>query len=54
MKIVCGILTEDPEGGPDRIPFGTFKTIYHYLASLSGSIGQQQIDELYAYLDEDV
>ncbi|XP_003500185.1 ropporin-1-like protein [Cricetulus griseus] len=34
MKNVCEILTEDPEGGPARIPFDTFSYIYQYLSGL--------------------
>ena len=54
MKIICSILTEDPDGGPDRIPFDTFKTLYQYLASLSESITQEHVEEVFAYLEDDV
>ena len=54
MKIICSILTDDPDGGPDRIPFETFKTLYYYLAGLSGDINQEQIDDVFAYLEDDV
>jgi len=54
MRIVCQILTSDPDGGASRIEFETFKTLYQYLASLSGEISQAQIDGVITYLQEDV
>ena len=54
MKIICSILTKDPNGGPDRIPFDTFKTLYYYLAGLSGDISLEHIEEVFAYLEDDV
>jgi len=54
MKIICSILTRDPQGGASRIPFEAFKEHYQYLASLSGEISQSQIDEVIHYLEEDV
>ena len=54
MKIICLILTKDPQGGASRIPFETFKIHYQYLASLSGEISQSQIDEVLHYLENDV
>ncbi|XP_048224343.1 ropporin-1-like protein [Perognathus longimembris pacificus] len=38
MKHLCEILTQDPEGGPARIPFETFAYIYRYLAGLDPNI----------------
>ena len=54
MKIICTILTDDPQGGADKIPFETFKILYQYLASLSGEISQSQIDDVIRYLGDDV
>ena len=54
MKIICTILTSDPQGGANRIPFESFKEHYQYLASLSGEISQAQIDDVIHYLEEDV
>lgn len=54
MKIICSILTNDPQGGASRIPFESFKDHYQYLASLSGEISQTQIDDVLRYLEEDV
>ncbi|XP_048832457.1 ropporin-1-like protein [Brienomyrus brachyistius] len=44
LKHACEILTEDPEGGPARIPFDTFADLYAYLAQLDGDIPRDQID----------
>nr|CAB3265669.1 ropporin-1-like protein [Phallusia mammillata] len=54
MRIICQILTLDPDGGACRIPFDTFKQLYQYLASLSGEISQAQIDGAINHLQEDV
>lgn len=54
MRIVCQILTDDPDGGPCRISFDIFTNIFKYLASLSREISQAQIDSVLAHLKEDV
>lgn len=47
MKHLCEILTQDPEGGPARIPFETFSYVYRYLAGLDPDILEEDVD---AYL----
>jgi len=54
MKVVCEILTADPEGGPARIPFALFKDLYQYLAKIDGEISQQQISDVVFHLQYDV
>ena len=54
MKVVCSILTEDPDGGPDRIPFEIFKKIYFYLAGLGDDVKQTEIDNVISYLEDEV
>jgi len=54
LNIMCRILTQDPEGGANRITFEVFQTLYKYLASLSGEISQAQIDSAVNHLQEDV
>lgn len=54
MRIVCEILTADPEGGPSRIPFPLFKDLYTYLAQIDGEIAQSQINEVIGFLQYDV
>jgi hypothetical protein len=41
MKIVCEILTADPDGGAARISFEVFKTLYRFLASIDGKISDE-------------
>ncbi|KAL5007402.1 hypothetical protein ScPMuIL_016208 [Solemya velum] len=50
MRIVCEILTSDPEGGPSRITLAQFKEIYSYLAQIDGEITQQQVDEVLNFM----
>jgi len=54
MKVICEILTADPEGGPARIPFPLFKDLYQYLAKVDGEISQQQINDVINHLQYDV
>jgi len=42
MYLICELLTEEPEGGCDMIPFETFKELYTYLAEMNCSSGEQQ------------
>lgn len=35
MYLICELLTEEPEGGSDMIPFETFKELYAYLAQMN-------------------
>lgn len=54
LKIVCSILTEDRDGGPDRIPYDVFKKIYFYLSGLNGEATVADIDSVCSYLEEEV
>jgi len=42
MYLICELLTEEPEGGSDMIPFETFKELYTYLAQMNCSSGEHQ------------
>jgi len=50
MKIVCEILTADPDGGAARIPFPLFQELYKYLAQIDGEISQEHINTVINYL----
>jgi len=52
MRIVCEILTADPEGGAARIPYNQFKEIYQYLAVVDGEIAPATVQEVLRHLDE--
>eukprot|EP00916_Digyalum_oweni_P022034 GHVL01036522.1.p1 GENE.GHVL01036522.1~~GHVL01036522.1.p1 ORF type:complete len:222 (+),score=29.17 GHVL01036522.1:119-784(+) len=54
MKVICEILTADPEGGPARVRFPLFKDLYQYLAKIDGEISQQQINDVFDHLQYDV
>lgn len=54
MRVICEILTADPEGGPARIQFSLFKEMYTYLAKIDGEISQQQISDVINHLQYDV
>jgi hypothetical protein len=42
MCLICELLTEEPEGARDTIPFETFKELYTYLAQMNCSSGKHQ------------
>lgn len=50
MKVICEILTRDPEGGAARVPFDLFKELYTYLAQIDGEISEEQIESVFTYL----
>ncbi len=50
MKVICEILTKDPEGGAARISFDQFKELYTYLAQIDGEISDEQIESVFEYL----
>ncbi|KAK7481866.1 hypothetical protein BaRGS_00026892 [Batillaria attramentaria] len=53
MKVICEILTQDPDGGPARIPLTLFTQIYTYLAKIDGEISQQQTNDVLNHLQYD-
>lgn len=54
MKIVCEILTADPEGGAARIPFPLFKDLYSFLAQRDGDIPAEHVKNVLDHLAYDV
>jgi len=52
MRMVCHVLTKDADGGANRIPFDTFKTIYEYLIQVKGE-DSSQVDTVIAYLRDE-
>lgn len=52
MKHLCEILTTDPEGGPARIPFGTFSYVYRYLSGLDSDIPESDTEAYLSSLKE--
>ena len=54
MKLVCEILTADPEGGPARIPFLLFQDLYKFLAAIDGDISPEHVQDVINRLAYDV
>lgn len=54
MKLVCEILTADPEGGAARIPFPLFQHLYKYLATIDGDISDEHVNTVIEYLEQHV
>jgi len=51
MKLLCEILTADPDGGAARIPFPLFKVLYLYLAKNDGDISLETCNTALEYLE---
>ena len=54
MQTLCDILTKDLEGGPSKISFDLFKSLYSYLAKMDGDISPEQISDVLEHLSYDV
>ena len=53
LKVLCEILTTDPEGGPARIPVEQFENLYRFLAHVDGEVTSEQIHKVMEYLKND-
>lgn len=53
LKILCEILTADPEGGPARIPLEQFEKLYKFLAQVDGEVPAEQVNKVMEYLKND-
>lgn len=42
MYLICELLTEEPEGGSDAIPFETFKQLYMFLAEMNCGTSEKE------------
>lgn len=54
MKLICEQLTADPEGGPARVNFDTWKRLYAYLYELNADADPQVMEAALGYLASDV
>lgn len=50
MKIVCEVLTEQPEGVDAMIPYMHFWEIYAFLVKVDGSVTHQQMAAVNEFL----
>jgi len=53
LRVVCEILTTDPEGGPARIPLEQFGKLYKFLAHVDGEVPIEQVQKVMEYLKND-
>nr|CAD7455864.1 unnamed protein product [Timema tahoe] len=54
MTLLCEILTDDPEGGPAKIPVELFCKLYSFLAGLDGRIAAPEIPEASTEVPDDL
>ncbi|KAH8872096.1 Ropporin-1-like protein [Schistosoma japonicum] len=52
LKLICELLTADPEGGAARLPFEQWLEFYRYLAKID-DIPDEHINKVLAYLSFD-
>ncbi|CAH8524023.1 unnamed protein product [Schistosoma turkestanicum] len=53
LKLICEVLTADPEGGAARLPFEQWTEFYRYLAKID-DIPDEHINKVLAYLNFDI
>lgn len=53
LKLICEILTADPEGGAARLPFEQWLEFYRYLAKID-DIPDEHINKVLAHLSFDM
>ena len=53
LRVLCEILTADPEGGPARILLEQFEKLYKFLAQVDGEVTTEQVHKVLEYLRND-
>ena len=53
LRVLCEILTYDPEGGPARIPLEQFEELYKFLTHIDGEVPVEQVHKVMEYLRND-
>ena len=53
LKIVCEVLSPDPEGGPARVPLSQFTSLLSFLAKVDGEISPQQVAKVIEWLENE-
>lgn len=53
LRVLCEILTTEPEGGAARIPLSQFEKLYKFLAHVDGEVPAEQIHKVMDYLKND-
>jgi len=53
MRMVCEIITKEPDGGSAAIPYPTFERIYKYLASADGGVADSRVANALEYLQKE-
>uniref|UniRef100_A0A0R3SUW6 Ropporin-1-like protein n=2 Tax=Hymenolepis diminuta TaxID=6216 RepID=A0A0R3SUW6_HYMDI len=54
MKLLCELLTTEPEGGPARIPFDLFSDIYRFLCQIDGNVPATHLEQVLTQLSFEV
>ena len=51
LTALCEVITNDPHGGPARIPVELFHKLYSYLADIDGDVSADQIVSVMQFLN---
>ena len=52
MRLVCEILTADPEGGAARVPLPLFEREYRYLSTIDGDISLEHVNTVIDFFEQ--
>ena len=50
LKVMCEIMSSDPEGGDARISYELFSELYTFLAKIDGDISDNQMKRVLTWL----
>lgn len=53
LKVLCEVLTTDPEGGGSRIPLEQFSFLYNYLAGVDGGLSKEKVAAVMQFLSDE-
>lgn len=53
MRVLCEIISPDPEGGPARIDLDLFHQLYGFLVDVDGEVYKKQVEEVMKFLTEE-
>ena len=53
LRLLCEILSPDPEGGAARVPLGQVLSLYSFLAQADGEVSREQVAAVSEFLTKE-
>lgn len=53
LRLLCEILSPDPEGGAARVPLGQLLSLYSFLAQVDGEVSREQVAAVAEFLTKE-